>query len=124
MTQVLRRSTVQTVLLSAVLLVFAPNYVPAQEPTEVSPVRTQEESARKVLSKVSPSYPIVAYKMEIQGSVKVEAVVSPSGSVKAVAVKGGHPMLAQAAQDAVRGWKWEPSPRETRELVEIKFTRQ
>jgi hypothetical protein len=42
--------------------------------------------------------------------------------VKSVDVRGGHPVLAQAAQNAVRQWKWEPAPHETSELMEIKFT--
>lgn len=115
MIQVRRRSTVQSVVLLATLLVFTPTHLRAQE---------SAGGSRKVVTRLAPNYPAVAYKMEIQGSVKVEAMVSPNGTVKAVEVKGGHPMLAQAAQDAVRGWKWEPSPKETRELVEIKFTRQ
>lgn len=59
--------------------------------------------------------------MNIQGSVKVEVVVAANGTVKSVAIKGGHPLLAQAAQNAIREWKWEPSPRETVEPIEIKF---
>src|SRR5579863_6758078 len=115
MIQVLRRSSVQGVVFLTILLAFIPTYLRAQE---------SAGGARKVVTRLAPNYPTVAYKMEIQGSVKVEAMVSPNATVKTVQVKGGHPMLAQAAQDAVRGWKWEPSPRETRELVEIKFTRQ
>ena len=113
MTQFPRRSTVPGVLLLLILLAFTPNHS-----------RAQEEGTRKVLTKITPTYPEVAHKMEIQGSVKVEAVVSPNGSVKSVAVKGGHPVLAQAAENAVRGWKWEPSSKETRELIEIRFNRQ
>jgi len=52
---------------------------------------------------------------------KVEAVVAPDGSARTVAIKGGHPLLAQAAHDAVQKWKWVPAPAETRELIEIKF---
>jgi TonB family protein len=60
--------------------------------------------------------------MALAGIVRVEAVVSPDGSVKAVAVKGGHPVLAQAAVNAVRKWKWEPASQESREAVEVKFS--
>jgi TonB family protein len=113
MTHALRRIAVQGALLLAAFAVFAPIYhIKAQESTA---------GARRILTKVAPQYPVVAHRMAIQGVVKVEATVSPNGSVKAVEVKGGHPMLAQAAQDAVRGWKWEPSPKETRELVSIRF---
>jgi TonB family protein len=81
----------------------------------------EAEAARKVVSKVSPLYPALAREMRISGNVRVEAVVAPSGKVKSVEVKGGHPVLAQAAADAVSKWKWEPDSRESRELVELKF---
>ena len=77
---------------------------------------------RKVVTRVTPQYPGMARSMSIRGSVKLEAVVAPNGTVKSVEVKGGHPLLAQAAQNAIHEWKFEPAPRETREAIEIKFT--
>jgi TonB family protein len=59
--------------------------------------------------------------MHLQGQVKVEAVVAPNGTVKSVEVKGGHPMLAEAATTAVRKWKWAPAAHETHEPVVVKF---
>jgi TonB family protein len=83
---------------------------------------TQEtESRRKVVNRVPPQYPSLAHSMKLQGSVRVEAVVEPDGSAKTVEIKGGHPLLAQAAHDAVQKWKWAPAPKETRELIEVKF---
>jgi TonB family protein len=78
-------------------------------------------SSRKVVNKVQPTYPPLARDMRISGNVKVEAVVSPNGTVKTVDIKGGHPVLAQAAADAVAKWKWEPAKSESREPVELKF---
>jgi hypothetical protein len=40
--------------------------------------------------------------MNLQGIVKVEALVGSNGVVKTVGVKGGHPVLVQSATDAVR----------------------
>lgn len=79
------------------------------------------QSARKVVTRVNPVYPAVARNLNIRGSVKLDAVVAPNGSVKSVEIKGGHPLLAQAAQNAIREWKFEPAPRETRESIEVKF---
>jgi TonB family protein len=62
--------------------------------------------------------------MALQGTVRMEAVVSPDGSVKTVAVKGGHPVLAQAAVNAVRQWKWQKAARDSLEPVEVKFDRE
>jgi len=60
--------------------------------------------------------------MALAGVVKVDALVAPDGSVKAVDVKGGHPVLAQAAANSVRRWKWETTAHESHELVEIRFS--
>jgi TonB family protein len=90
--------------------------------SRLSRAQVPSESIRKVVTRVVPQYPNLARTMRIQGgSVKVEAVVAPDGSVRTVEIKGGHPVLAQAAHDAVRNWKWAPATKETRELIEIKF---
>ena len=68
-----------------------------------------------VKSKVSPTYPELAKKMSVSGAVKVEITVAPNGSVKNVKVIGGHPLLVDAATDAVKRWKYEASPEETTE---------
>jgi len=52
--------------------------------------------------------------MRIAGVVKAEVLVSPNGTVKNVEIKGGHPLLAQAAQMTILKWKWEPAPRNSR----------
>ena len=72
-------------------------------------------SDRKVKSKVSPTYPELAKKMAVSGAVKVEVTVAPNGSVKSVRVIGGHPLLVDAATDAVKRWKYEAGPDETTE---------
>jgi TonB family protein len=94
------------------MLMFAPTQTPAQEPSE---------GVRKVVNKVVPQYPSLARTMNLQGVVRADVLVAPNGSVKLVEVKGGHPLLAQAAQTALREWKWEPAPRETHESVELRF---
>jgi TonB family protein len=81
-------------------------------------------NARAVVTKVQPQYPALAQRMSIKGSVKLEVVVEPDGSVKSLNTKGGHPVLAQAAQDAIREWKWQPASRETVESVEVRFSPQ
>ncbi len=109
------RKAAVAALLCALIFVFAPSFGRAQEPGD---------SARKVLLKTQASYPTLAQSMNIRGVVKVEAVVSPNGTVKSVVVKGGHPMLAQSAVTAVGHWKFEPALHETKEQIEIKFDPQ
>jgi TonB family protein len=81
-----------------------------------------EERERKILSRVAPQYPNLARSMNIKGSVRAVVLVAPNGTVKSVEVKGGHPVLADAAQAALRQWKFEPALKETYEIIEIRFT--
>ena len=81
----------------------------------------QAEPTRKIVSRVLPNYPQMARTMNIKGSVKAEALVKPNGTVKSIDVKGGHPVLVRAAQEAIYKWKWEPSGHETREPIEVRF---
>ena len=83
----------------------------------------QEAAAKRtLLEHAVPPCPALARNMGVAGTVKMEALVAPDGSVKTVDVLGGHPVLAQAAANAVRRWRWEKATRETREVVQIKFS--
>jgi TonB family protein len=81
----------------------------------------QGEVARRAKTKVAPVYPELARKMNLTGSVKVEIVVSPNGTVKEAKVVGGHPVLATAALEAVKKWRFEPASEESSGVVDFKF---
>jgi len=80
-----------------------------------------DESKRKVKSRVSPVYPELARRMNVAGKVKIEVVISPDGRIKTTRVVGGHPLLVQACQDAVKEWRFAPAPEETTQIVEFEF---
>ena len=81
-----------------------------------------DESKRKVKTKVAPAYPELAKRMSVGGKVKIEVVITPDGHVRSTKVVGGHPLLVQACQDAVKEWKFLPAPDETTQIVEFTFT--
>jgi TonB family protein len=83
---------------------------------------TADESKRKVKSKVAPIYPELAKRMSVGGKVKIEVVVTPDGHVRSTRVVGGHPLLVQACQDAVKEWKFLPASEETTLIIEFSFT--
>jgi len=90
----------------------------------VAGLRAQDapsEIARRAKSKVQPVYPELARKMNITGTVKVEVVVAPNGTVKEAKIVGGHPVLAGAALDAVKKWRFEPAAMESSGVVDFKF---
>ena len=82
---------------------------------------TVEEGKRKVKTKVTPSVPELARRMNITGKVKIEVVIASDGHVKSSRALGGHPVLVQSCQDAVKEWKFEPAPEETTQVVEFDF---
>jgi TonB family protein len=94
------------------LFTFSPSHACAQDINDAN---------RKVLTKVVPQYPSLARAMRIQGSVRADVLVEASGKVKGIEVKGGHPVLVQSAEDALRQWKWEPTSHDTHEIVELRF---
>ena len=79
------------------------------------------QERRKPVSKPVPRYPELAKRMTLTGAVKLEAVVGPDGAVKHITVLGGHPILVNAAVDAVKEWKYEPSKAETVEQINVAF---
>jgi TonB family protein len=86
--------------------------------------RAQGELTRKAKTKVEPTYPLLAKRMNITGTVKVLVVVSRSGSLKDTKVVGGNPILVNAAMDALKKWKFEPADTESTGTVEFKFQSQ
>jgi TonB family protein len=81
----------------------------------------QTTGTRKVVNKVVPAYPAIARSMNLSGTVRLEALVLANGTVKSVQVKGGNPLLAQSAQNAIQGWKWEKAEHDSTEQVEFRF---
>ena len=79
---------------------------------------------RKVSHKIVPDYPAVARQMNITGKVKIEALVEPDGHVKSTHAVGGSPLLIEAAERALKNWKFESGPKETTEIIEFDFTGQ
>jgi TonB family protein len=80
-----------------------------------------EEGKRKVKTKVAPSYPELARRMNVAGRVKIEVIITPDGRVKSTRALGGHPLLVQACLDAVKEWKFVAAPEETTQVVEFEF---
>ncbi|MFY9684070.1 MAG: energy transducer TonB [Candidatus Sulfotelmatobacter sp.] len=86
--------------------------------------QTEGNGGRRAIEKVVPVYPELAKRAHIRGSVKLEVVIRPNGSVKSTKALGGSPTLIDAASDAVRKWKFEAAHDETTEIVQVMFEPQ
>jgi TonB family protein len=60
-----------------------------------------------LLRKVAPEYPILARQARVQGCVILQAVISTDGTVQKLNVISGHPMLAPAAIEAAKQWRYK-----------------
>jgi protein TonB len=65
--------------------------------------------AANLIHQVNPVYPPLARQARVQGVVVLEAVISREGSIESLRVVTGHPLLNQAALDAVKQWKYRPT---------------
>jgi protein TonB len=69
---------------------------------------SQDVSLGLVIHKVSPVYPPLAQQARIQGLVVLDAKISKDGTVEALKMISGHPLLVPAAIDAVKQWRYKP----------------
>lgn len=67
-----------------------------------------EVMAKRIVTKVNPSYPDAARLARTEGLVVLDAVISPDGSVKRLWPVSGSDVLARAATEAVQFWKFQP----------------
>jgi protein TonB len=61
-----------------------------------------------LLKKTAPVYPPNALRLRREGPVQLEATISKTGDISAIKIISGDPLLAHAAADAVKQWKYKP----------------
>ena len=77
---------------------------------KVEPIRQGGKvQAANLIHQVTPIYPPLARQARAQGVVVLEAMISKDGSIESLRVIRGHPLLNQAALDAVQQWKYRPT---------------
>jgi len=106
------------------------NSTPSAVPKAATPQRvrvSQGVSQGLLLHQVKPSYPPLARQARIQGTVVLQAVIGKDGNIQGLKVVSGHPMLAPAALEAVKQWKYKPyylngEPVEVDTTINVNFT--
>jgi len=84
---------------------------PVAVPKVATPQRvrvSQGVSQGLIIKKVQPPYPPLARQARIQGQVILQAEISKDGSIENLRLISGHPMLAPAAIEAVKQWRYKP----------------
>jgi len=106
----------------------APVLAKTPEPAPVKRIRVAARVAEaNLIHDVAPTYPPEAGRARIEGMVVLLAVIGKDGTVRDVRVESGLPLLAQAAIDAVRQWRYRPyllngEPVEVDSRITINFT--
>jgi TonB family protein len=97
-----------------------PSPVPAQD---MGPIRMSPGHGPGLIKKVEPRYPDIARAARIEGDVVVDAVILKDGTVSNVTVlRSTSKMFEQACVDAVRQWRFTPSPQDVVLSVTVHFT--
>jgi protein TonB len=83
---------------------------PPPKPKQSGPLRVGGNvQAAKIINRVQPVYPPLARQTRISGTVRLHAIISKDGTIQQLEVVSGHPLLQQAALDAVRQWRYQPT---------------
>jgi len=99
--------------------------LPENPATKHPPTSVLEQGV--VISRVQPVYPHIAIVNRVQGSVHLNAIITPNGTLESLHVISGHPMLARAALEAVQQWRFRPyvlngKPIEVQTEVTVNFS--
>jgi TonB family protein len=80
-----------------------------------------EVNSRHVRHYVKPSLPEIAKTMGRKGTVRLEIEIAKDGKVTNIRAVGGHPLLVEAASEAVRAWQFDSAKDETKGEVSLLF---
>ncbi len=85
---------------------------PPPPPKATTPKRIRvggQVEAAKLIFQPKPEYPPLAKMARIQGTVRLEAIISKDGTIQDLKVLSGHPLLVKAALEAVQRWRYQPT---------------
>jgi len=90
-------------------------------------VQLSPQTAQNVTVSVPPDYPLLARQMKVQGAVILQALISREGSIQELQIVSGPGILATAAREAVKQWRFKPyyqsgHPVETQARITVNFT--
>src|SRR5436190_96794 len=91
-------------------MLTAPPPPPPPQPHQTGPLRVGGNvQAARIVNRVQPVYPPLARQTRISGTVRLHAIIGKDGAITSLEVMSGHPLLQQAALDAVRQWRYQPT---------------
>jgi TonB family protein len=90
-------------------------------------VQISADTSAAVAKPIKPSYPLLARQMKVQGAVVLQALIGRDGAIQNLRLVSGPQILASAAEDAVRQWRFKPHYQgseavETQANITVNFT--
>lgn len=77
---------------------------------EKHPVKMSEGVVQaQLISRIEPRYPSLAVQIHLEGAVRLHAIIDRDGRIASLEMISGHPLLVQAALEAVRQWRYRPT---------------
>jgi protein TonB len=111
-----------------------PSAAPPPPPKKEAPPPRQERirvggnvQAANLIRKITPQYPPLAKQARISGTVRFTAIIGKDGAVQNLQLVSGHPLLVEAARQAVSQWQYKPTllngePVEVVTQIDVNFT--
>jgi len=102
-------------------------YVGPAQPQPSQKLRVSQGVMKSnLVTQIDPIYPVKAREYHIQGDVTFRATIDREGSVSDLKAISGHPLLVEAAMEAVRQWKYKPltlnnEPVEVETTIKVEF---
>ena len=105
----------------------SPVVAPAPPTNAAERVRMSVDTTQALAKPVDPSYPMLAKQMKVQGAVVLQALIGTDGLIQDLRILSGPSILASAAREAVRQWRFKPylqngQPVETEAKITVNFT--
>jgi protein TonB len=110
---------------------YAPAPPSSASPAASAPAATPSKSGGQIQQAVliyrkDAEYPKIAKQTGAKGTVTLNATIGTDGNIKKVKIVSGHPMLTNAAVEAVKQWRYRPTllngqPVETETQVLVNF---
>lgn len=97
------------------------------KPPDVPVLVGGDVQAAKLIKRMVPAYPRAAIQTRISGTVHLLGIIAKDGTIQRLQVLSGHPLLRQAALDAVSQWIYRPTilngqPVEVEAPIDVIFT--
>lgn len=103
----------------------APN--PPRPDDNAPRIRVGSTFGPKLIRHVRPKYPAAAKTAKVEGTVRFDATIAKDGTIRDLQLVNGHPLLVDAAREAIKDWRYEPpmlygEPVEVKTAIDLSFS--